>query len=188
MGKRSQHMEEEIYAEPVHFDHLAAPPRARTAKEMNFDSLDDFQRYIKDESGDNEFDQMSVHVKYLPPFIIQQTHGNDEKIKPQMNSLNKKFRRHLQHHVKRHLLPEISRMSGIDYDFKKVNEGFSSNLYGTTSAYKWQFMDESNHGFDESEYGKRNHWKVEVNVETTSNGPYVDVDFKATSLDQPEEE
>ncbi|QPG73444.1 hypothetical protein FOA43_000754 [Brettanomyces nanus] len=189
MGKRNQHMEEEIYAEPVHFEHLDAPPRARTAKEMTFDSLGEFQKYIKDESGDNEFDSLNLHVKYMPPFIANQIHGNDEKIKPQMNSLNKKFRRHLHHHVKRHLLPEISRMSGIDYDFKKVNEGFSHNLYGTTSEYKWQFMDDSNHGFDENEYSKRNHWKVEVEVESDSNGPYVNVDFKATSLNnQPEEE
>ncbi|KAF6005799.1 hypothetical protein HII13_000068 [Brettanomyces bruxellensis] len=181
--RRRQQMEEEIYAEPVHFDHLESAPRVRNAKEKTFDSLDDFERYIKIEAGDNEFDQLDLHVRYLPPFIVRQTHGQEDKIKPQMNSLNKKFRRHLKHHLKRHLLPEISMMSGVDYDFKEASAGFSQNLYGTTSSYKWQFMDDGNHGFNESEYSRRKHWKVQVDVESDSNGPYINVDFKAAALD-----
>lgn len=176
-------MEEEIYAEPEHFDHLLAAPRVRNAKEKTFDSLDDFERYIQNESSDNEFDQLNLHVRYLPPFIQHQIHGEEERIKPQMNSLNKKFRRHLKHHLKRHLLPDISKLSGIDYDFKQEEAGFMSNFYGPTSEYQWQFVDASNHGFEESEYSERSHWKVAVNVKTNSDGPYVDVDFKATALD-----
>lgn len=186
MGKKKQ-MEQEISAEPVRFDHLEAAPKSRKtktkSKKTDFDSLEEFSSYIRDEAGDNEFDNLDVTLRYLPPFVMTETHGNEEKIKPGMNSLNKKFRRHLQQHVMRHLLPEISKMSGIDYDFKKVKEGFSNNLYGTAAAYQWDFMDDGNHGFGDDEYSNRNHWKVEVNVSTNSEGPYVDVGLKATPLE-----
>lgn len=174
------------HMEPVHIDHLDKAPTVRNSKEMYFDNLDDFERYIMDESWDNEFDNLNIHAKYLPPFIVNQTKGNEEKIKPQMNSLNKKFRRHLQHHVKRHLLPDINRMAGIDYEFCKDGEEKVMNQYGTSSLYKWHFKDETNHGFDESEYKSRNHWKVEVDIESNSNDPWINVTYKSIA-EQPEE-
>lgn len=135
MGKKN--MNKPVHMEPTHIDHLEKPPAVRNSKEMHFESLDDFERYIMDESWDNEFDNLNIHVKYLPPFIVNQTRGNEDKIKPQMNSLNKKFRRHLQHHVKRHLLPDITKMSGIDYNFTKDGEESVSNQYGTSSVHRW---------------------------------------------------
>ncbi|GME80344.1 unnamed protein product [Ambrosiozyma monospora] len=180
-----KHLRREIHVEPNHIDHLSAPPKVRSSKEMNFDSLDDFHRYVKDETWDNEFDNLNLRLRYLPPFIVSQTHGQEEKIKPQMNSLNKKFRRHLNHHVQRHLLPDIKKMSGIDYEFKKAGEEMVPNAYGTSSVYKWHFEDHSNHGFDESEFANRDHWNVNVDIESNSSDPYVVVSFKATPVEQP---
>lgn len=178
MGKKQM---KPVHMEPVHIDHLEKAPTVRNSKEMYFESLDDFERYIMDESWDNEFDNLNIHVKYLPPFIVNQTKGNEDKIKPQMNSLNKKFRRHLQHHVKRHLLPDINRMTGIDYEFTKDNEEKVLNEYGSSSVYKWHFKDDSNHGFDESEFGKRDHWRVEVGIESNSNDPWINVTYRSIS-------
>lgn len=187
MGKKNQ-MKQNIHIEPTHIDHLEKAPQFRNSKEMYFESLDDFEKYIMDESWDNEFDNLDIHVKYLPPFIVNQTHGREEKIKPQMNSLNKKFRRHLQHHVKRHLLPDITRMAGIDYTFNKDGEELVPNLYGTSSVYKWHFKDDSNHGFKDDEYSVRDHWKVQVDVESNSSNPWIDVSFKSCSLKDEEAE
>lgn len=179
MGKKNQMKASHV--EPVHIDHLQEAPAVRNSKEMFFENLDDFEKYIMDESWDNEFDNLNIHVKYLPPFIVSQTHGNEDKIKPQMNSLNKKFRRHLQHHVKRHLLPDINKMAGIDYQFSKADQETIPNMYGTSSVHKWHFKDSSNHGFDEAEYQARNHWKVEVDIESNSSNPWIDVTYKAIS-------
>lgn len=172
------------HMEPVHIDHLHEAPSTRNSREMFFDSLDDFERYIMDESWDNEFDNLNIHVKYLPPFIVNQCHGNEDKIKPQMNSLNKKFRRHLQHHVKRHLLPDINKMAGIEYHYDKAKEEVVPNQYGTSSVHKWHFEDASNHGFDDSEFKVRDHWKVEVDIVSNSSNPWIDVTYKAVS-DKP---
>lgn len=164
---------------PKHIDHLESAPKVRTSREMTFESLDDFERYIMDESWDNEFDKLNIHLKYLPPFIMTEIHGNEEKIKPPMNSLNKKFRRHLQHHIQRHLLPDIKRMAGIEYHFDKDGEEVVPNMYGTSSVHKWHYKDESNHGFEEDEYKNRDHWVVQLDVESNSSNPWISIDFKA---------
>lgn len=176
MTKKNQQLVREA---PAHIEHLESPPHIRNSKEMTFDSLDDFERYIMDESWDNEYDRVNIHVKYLPPFIMSQIHGNEENIKAPMNSLNKKFRRQLQHHIQRHLLPDIKKMAGIEYDFHKEGEETVPNFYGTASVHRWHYKDETNHGFDESEYRNRNHWRVEVDVESNSSDPFVTIDFKA---------
>lgn len=181
MTKKNQKIVREA---PTHIDHLETAPMVRASREMFFDSLDDFEKYIMDESWDNEFDKLDIHVKYLPPFIMSEIHGNEEKIKPPMNSLNKKFRRHLQHHIQRHLLPDIKKMAGIEYKFDKNGEEVVSNQYGTASVHKWHFKDESNHGFEESEYMNRDHWKVEVDVVSNSSDPWVSIDFKAVPLSE----
>lgn len=180
MGKKN--MKQVVREAPTHIDHLTDAPTVRNSKEISFESLDDFERYIMDESWDNEYDNLNIHVKYLPPFIVTQIHGNEEKIKPQMNSLNKKFRRHLIHHVQRHLLPDITKMAGINYDFLKSGEEVVPNQYGTSSVHKWHWKDESNHGFDEEEYSHRDHWKVEVDIESNSSNPWINVDFKCVPM------
>ncbi|KAH3663334.1 hypothetical protein OGAPHI_005324 [Ogataea philodendri] len=148
MAKKQRQVQ---HNEPHDIEHLGAAPKVRASREMVFDSLEEFENYIMDESYDNEFDNMDVHLQYLPPFIMSEIHSNEENIKPQMNSLNKKFRRQLQHHVQKHLMPEINKMSGIHYKFTKAGESQEYNQYGTSSVYKWHYMDESNHGFEESE-------------------------------------
>ncbi|KAG7832925.1 hypothetical protein KL943_004373 [Ogataea angusta] len=166
------------HTEPIHLEHLEAAPKVRTSHEMNFDSLEEFENYIMGESYDNEFDNLNVHLKYLPPFIMSEIHSNEENIKPHMNSLNKKFRRQLQHHLQKHLIPEIKKMSGIDYNFSKAGEGQEFNQYGTSSVYKWHYVDDTDHGFGEDEYKQRQHWRAMLDVEANSEDPTVRVDFK----------
>ncbi|ODV82704.1 hypothetical protein CANARDRAFT_30622 [[Candida] arabinofermentans NRRL YB-2248] len=175
MGKKQQ---QQSHTEPVHLDHLTTPPKVRTSHDVKFDNLEQFEAYIKDESWDNEFDNLNAHLTYLPPFIMHEIHDNEENIKPQMNCLNKKFRRQLHHHLVKHLIPDISKMAGVDYQFDKAEEEQISNAYGTSTIYKWHFKDESNHGFDEKEFESRNHWIAELNVESNSSDPFVTVDFK----------
>lgn len=174
MGKKQQLS----HTEPVHLDHLSSAPKVRMSHNVEFDNLEQFENYIKDESWDNEYDNLDVHLKYLPPFIMHEIHDNEENIKPQMNCLNKKFRRQLQHHFVKHLIPDISKMAGVDYKFAKAQEEQVSNAYGTSTVYRWHFEDESNHGFEEEEYQIRNHWKAELDIESNSSDPFVSVSFK----------
>lgn len=179
MGKKQQQVQ---HTEPQHIDHLVKAPKTRNSKEMSFDSLESFESYIKDESWDNEFDNLNIHLHYLPPFILHEIHDDEEKIKPTMNCHSKKFRRNLAHHLTKHLLPAIKEMSGIDYKFDKIGQELEVNTLGTESHYKWHFKDETNHGFDEGEYQNREHWTVELDVESNSSDPFVNVDFRATPL------
>ncbi|TID26240.1 hypothetical protein CANINC_002772 [Pichia inconspicua] len=172
----------QIDLEPRKLEHLTKEPKQRNAKECTFDTLSKFEEFIKNESWDDEYDAMKVHLEYIPPFIEHEIHSDEEKIKPQMNALNKKFRRHLHQHLTKHLLPEINKMSGINYKFKEIDEGLIPMYNGIESVYKWHYKDEGLHGFDESEYNLRHHWKAEMDVTCDSNGPYVKVDFSCTPV------
>lgn len=169
-----------IELEPRVLDHLTKEPKVRNAKEVSFDTLEKFEDYIKSESWDDEYDDLTVHLEYIPPFIMNEIHGDEEKIKPQMNALNKKFRRHLHQHLTKHLLPEVNKMSGINYKFKEIDEGLVPEFNGLESHYRWHYEDDGNHGFDESEYKLRHHWVAVMDVSCDSNGPYVKVDFKCS--------
>ncbi|AWU77940.1 hypothetical protein CAS74_003247 [Pichia kudriavzevii] len=166
-----------VALEPRELTHLTSEPKVRNAKEVEFDSLDKFEEYIKNESWDDEYDRLKVHLEYLPPFIEHEIHGDEENIKPQMNALNKKFRRHLHQHLTKHLLPQINKMSGIKYNFKEIDEGLVPEHNGLDSVYRWHYNDDGNHGFDEQDYKCRSHWKAQLDVICNSNGPYVHVDF-----------
>lgn len=166
-----------IELEPRIVDHLSKEPAVRNSREVKFDDLKKFEDYIKNESWDDEYDQMKVHLEYIPPFIVNEIHGEEEHIKPQMNALNKKFRRHLHQHLTKHLLPEINKMSGIGYQFKEIDEGLVPDFNGIDSTYRWHYEDLGNHGFDEDEYKDRHHWDATLDVACDSNGPFVNAHF-----------
>lgn len=163
--------------EPRNLQHLTKEPSIRNAKEVTFDDLQKFENYVKNESWDDEYDEFKVHLNYIPPFIMNEIHGDEENIKPQMNALNKKYRRHLHQHLTKHLLPEINKMSGIGYKFKEIEEGLVPEYDGLKSSYKWHYKDDGNHGFDENEYKVRSHWTAQLDISCDSEGPYVHVDF-----------
>ncbi len=172
-----------VELEPRELSHLTKEPAVRNAKELTFDTLAKFEEYIKNETWDDEYDSLNLHLEYIPPFILNEIHDDEEKIKPQMNALNKKFRRHLHQHLTKHLLPEINKMSGIKYQFKEIDEGLVPQMNGIESIYTWHYEDSGNHGFNEEEYSARHHWKAVMDVHCDSNGPHVKVDFKCSPLD-----
>lgn len=174
--------ETKVELEPRNLDHLTKEPKLRNAKEKEFDDLAKFEEYIKNETWDDEYDQMKIHLRYIPPFILNEIHNDEENIKPSMNALNKKFRRHLHQHLTKHLLPEVNKMSGINYNFKEIDVGLVPQFNGLESSYKWHYEDSGSHGFDESEYKERHHWKAQLDVTCDSNGPYVYVDFECIPI------
>ncbi|GMF05006.1 unnamed protein product [Ambrosiozyma monospora] len=184
MGKKKQ---SSANVAPKVVDHLDPPPKVRASREQKFDKLEQFEEYIKNESWDNEFDNIDITLEYLPPFIVHEIHGDENNIKESMTALNKKFRRHLHQHLTKHLIPEINKMAGINYKFKKIDEELVPNTYGTSSVYHWHYEDKSNHGFEDAEYEKRNHWKVELDVTCNSDNPYVTVHFQCIVFDPKEE-
>lgn len=150
---------------------LKPPPR------KDFDDVVAFESYIRDETWDNDFDYCHAHLQYYPPFIMKEIKGNMEKIKPTMNKNSRKFRRNLQHHIKRHLMAEMAKCSGFQMDFgKAVMEESPKNIV-------WKFKDEGHHGFSEEEEDLYNrHWKLELEVKCNNENPMVEVDYKAIPL------
>lgn len=150
---------------------LKPPPR------KDFDDLIAFESYIRDETWDNDYDYCHAHLSYYPPFIMKEIKGNLEKIKPTMNKNSRKFRRNLQHHIKRHLMAEMEKCSGFQMDFgKAVVEESPKNIV-------WKFKDEGNHGLPEEEEDLYNrHWKLELEVKCNNETPMVEVDYKAITM------
>ncbi|CCE82429.1 Piso0_002155 [Millerozyma farinosa CBS 7064] len=142
-----------------------------------FEDLTSFEAYLRDETWDNEFDYCHAHVMYYPPFIMKTVHNDFEKIKPSMNKKSRKFRRNLEHHVKKHLMTEMERCSGFKMDFDKVG------LEDNPSLLKWIYEDTSNHGFDDDE-AQRFHrqWKVHLEVSCNNENPMVEVDYQAIPI------
>lgn len=147
---------------------LKPPPR------KDFDDLVAFESYIRDETWDNDFDYCHAHLSYYPPFILKEVHDNLDKIKPTMNKNSRKFRRNLQHHIKRHLMVDMERCSGFQMDFGKAT------MDETPRNITWKFEDSGDHGFDKEEndlYDR--HWKLELQVKCNNENPLVEVDYKA---------
>lgn len=150
---------------------LKPPPR------RDFDELMAFESYIRDETWDNDFDYCHAHLSYYPPFILKECHDNLEKIKPTMNKNSRKFRRNLQHHVKKHLMIEMQKCSGFKMDFSKIG------MEETPNSITWKYADEGDHGFDPSEEDMYDrHWKLELEVRCNNENPMVEVDYKAIPL------
>lgn len=150
---------------------LKPPPR------KDFEDLVAFESYIRDETWDNDYDYCHAHLSYYPPFIMKEIHGNMEKIKPTMNKNSRKFRRNLQHHIKRHLMADMAKCSGFQMDFGKAE------MEQTAKNIIWRFKDEGDHGFmkeEEDLYDR--HWKLELEVKCNNETPMVEVDYKATPV------
>ena len=150
---------------------LKPPPR------RDFDDLMAFEGFIRDETWDNDFDYCHAHLTYYPPFIMKEVHNNLDKIKPTMNKNSRKFKRNLQHHIKKHLMHDMETCSGFKMDFNKVG------MVETPTKVKWRFEDMGDHGFSKEEedmYGR--HWKLELEVTCNNENPLVEVDYKATPI------
>ncbi|CDK27108.1 unnamed protein product [Kuraishia capsulata CBS 1993] len=164
------------HTEPTKVTNLTPKPVRPVAGPSTkmFDDLDSFEQFLKDESWDDEYDFLHAKCAYIPPFVLSEIHNDMEKIKPTMNSRSKKFVRNLHHHLERHLLSEINRMSGVDYKFEKSHETKPDG------KVVWHYRDYSDHGFGEKE-GERK-WKVEVDVECNPDSPYVSLEMKSIPL------
>ncbi|WPK25278.1 hypothetical protein PUMCH_002589 [Australozyma saopauloensis] len=150
---------------------LKPPPR------KDFDDIVAFESYIRDETWDNDFDYCHAHLNYYPPFILKEVHGNLDKIKPTMNKNSRKFRRNLQHHIKRHLMPDMAKCSGFQMDFGKAV------MEETPKAITWKFQDAGDHGFDKEEEDMYDrHWKLELQVKCNNENPMVEVDYKSVPV------
>lgn len=140
----------------------------------DFDDLVAFESYIRDETWDNDFDYCHARLSYYPPFILKEVHGNLDKIKPTMNKNSRKFRRNLQHHIKRHLMQDMEKCLGFRMDFGKAK------VEETPKSITWKFVDEGDHGFaPEEEDLYERHWKCELLVKCNNENPMVEVDYKA---------
>lgn len=150
---------------------LRPPPR------KDFEDLVAFESYIRDETWDNDFDYCHAHLSYYPPFIMKEVHDNVDKIKPTMNKNSRKFRRNLQHHIKRHLMKEMQMCSGFEMDFGKAV------MEETPKSIIWKFEDAGLHGFSEEEEAQFDrHWKLELQVKCNNENPMVEVDYKAIPI------
>lgn len=150
---------------------LKPPPR------KDFDDIASFESYIRDETWDNDFDYCHAHLSYYPPFILKEVHDNLDKIKPTMNKNSRKFRRNLQHHIKRHLMHDMEKCSGFQMDFGKAT------VEETPKNITWKYLDVGLHGFSEEEEDEYNrHWKLELEVKCNNETPLVEVDYRAIPL------
>ncbi|KAH3683527.1 hypothetical protein WICPIJ_005501, partial [Wickerhamomyces pijperi] len=123
--------------------------------------------FLHDATEDNEVAQCHAHVNYIPPFVLQESHNDPERVKDSQNRKNKKFVRHLHQHVEKHLLKEIEKNSGMSLHFGKaqVVEDFDT--------ITWKYVDDTDHGLGE----EAEHFKVEVDVKCNSEGAFVDVNY-----------
>lgn len=139
---------------------------------QEFEDLESFEQFLKDEKEDHEYLNAHAHIHYLPPFVLHESHNDPEKVKDSQNRKNKKFVRHLHQHVEKHLLNEIKQSSGLDLQFKKPEtlEDFDT--------ITWKYTDDSNHGLNDDD-GK---FKVEVSVKCNSNNAYVDVNYNTLPI------
>ncbi|KAH3672801.1 hypothetical protein WICMUC_004023 [Wickerhamomyces mucosus] len=138
---------------------------------QEFDDLQTFEQFLKDEMEDAEFSNAHAHVNYVPPFVLAASHNDVEKIKDSQNRKNKKFVRHLHQHVEKHLLTEIKESSGMDLKFGKpeVKEDFDT--------ITWKYVDATNHGL-----GDEGNFRVEVDVKCYSDGAAIDVNYHTIPL------
>ncbi|KAG0671031.1 Respiratory growth induced protein 1 [Maudiozyma exigua] len=144
-----------------------------------FEDMNDFETYLKNETEDNEFDNVHCKLKYYPPFVMRGTHDDPEKIKDTANCHSKKYVRHLKQHVEKHLLKDIKdslQNPNIKFNTKTKNETFD------TLTWKYE---------DETEINSKK-FKIDVEICCHNNGALVDVDYKTgpiitTMNNEPEE-
>jgi hypothetical protein len=139
-----------------------------------FEDLESFEQFVRDETWDNEFDYFHAKLNYYPPFVLKQCHDNLDKIKPTANKNSSKFRRQLTHHVKNHLFKDLEKCSGYPLNFDNVGVEESPN------KIVWKYSDHTDHGFDPEEEDKYNrHWNIDVEVCCNNENAIVEVDYKS---------
>ncbi|CAI5758065.1 unnamed protein product [Candida verbasci] len=177
-------------------DHLQAIPKSRSSSitsiessdgELSqvlqpppikeFDDLEQFEAFIRDETWDNDFDYCHGKLHYYPPFVLKSCQSNTEKIKDTMNKNSKKFRRDLQHHIKKHLIKDLEKCCGYELNFDK------GEIIETPNKLTWKFKDYTDHGFSKEEEDLYNrHWHLELDVSCTNDSAMVDVEYKSTPV------
>lgn len=130
-----------------------------------FEDINDFETYLKNETEDNEFDNIHCKLKYYPPFVLRGTHDDPEKIKDTANCHSKKYVRHLKQHVEKHLLKEI-KTSLNQPELKFAN----TSKEETFNRITWKYG-------DETELNAKK-FKIDVEVSCNNDGALVDVDYK----------
>ncbi|CCH60263.1 hypothetical protein TBLA_0C04670 [Henningerozyma blattae CBS 6284] len=136
-----------------------------------FEDLEDFNVFLKNGAEDDEYDNIHCQLKYYPPFVLAESHNDPEKIKDTANSNSKKFVRHLNQHVEKHLLKDIRNSLDLpDLKFKdKSKEKTNENMI-------WNYSDVSQ--------SKINHKKFKIDIRVTANhyNAMVDVDYKTVPI------
>lgn len=151
---------------------VLAPPPVR-----EFDELDQFEAFVRDETWDNDFDYFHGRLNYYPPFVLKECSNNLEKIKPTSNKNSKKFRRHLQQHIEKHLFKDLEKCCGYELNFEKAD------IVETPDKLTWKFTDQSDHGFSKEEEDKfGRHWKLEMSVTCSNESALVEIDYQAIPI------
>lgn len=134
-----------------------------------FEDLETFETFIRNETEDDEFENLHCVCNYYPPFVLHGSHDDPEKIKDTENSHNKKFVRHLHQHVEKHLLKDITKCIGLpDMKFhEKTKDDAFDHL-------TWHYA-------EETEYNNKP-FKVVVEVTCHHDDAMVAVDYKTCPL------
>lgn len=138
-----------------------------------FDDLEQFEQFVRDETWDNEFDYFHAKLVYYPPFVLKECHNDLDKIKSTSNKNSKKFKRQLNHHVKNHLFKDLEKCSGYPLSFENVG------MEETMDKVVWKYNDSTNHGFDEDAEQLDRKWNVDVEVKCNNENAMVEVDYKS---------
>lgn len=166
----------ESVEEPGVLKQVLVPPTIR-----EFDELEQFEAFVRDETWDNEFDYFHGRLHYYPPFVMKECHDDVEKIKPTTNKNSKKFKRNLQHHIQKHLIKDLQKCCGYELNFDK------GEMKETFDKLSWTFKDETDHGFSKEEEDLYDREKLELDVSCSNDSAMVDVDFKAIPILHQEE-
>lgn len=134
-----------------------------------FEDLKDFENFIKQETEDEEFDNLHCELKYYPPFVLHEAHEDPDKISETVNSHSKKFVRHLHQHVEKHLLKDIKdaiRKPDLKFSEKSKQETFDKIV--------WQYG-------DDTEYHDRK-FHIHLGITCTHDNALVDVDYRTIPI------
>ncbi|SCU80017.1 LAFA_0B07030g1_1 [Lachancea sp. 'fantastica'] len=129
-----------------------------------FEDLDSFELYIKNETEDDDFDHVRCRLKYIPPFVLHESHEDPERIKDSVNSHSRKFVRHLHQHVEKHLLKDITdRLQIPTLKFKDKSK------VETPDNIVWRYN-------EHAQYHSRE-FDIHVSVQCHHDSAMVDVDY-----------
>ncbi|QLG73870.1 hypothetical protein HG535_0F03810 [Zygotorulaspora mrakii] len=134
-----------------------------------FEDLKDFETFIKQETEDNDFDDLHCRLKYYPPFVLHEAHDDPEKISDTANCHSKKFVRHLHQHVEKHLLKDLKeaiQTPSLKFSEKSKQETFDKIVW---------------HYGDNAEYHNKK-FHINLDVTCTHDSALVDIDYKTMPI------